>query len=73
MTVVSMALLEFENFDFLPPARLKLLTKLKCAPIFMKIDTHNNLMILFQIIQIKFRSFNFLFLSYLVINSLHFV
>ena len=42
MTLILMALLEFENFDFMPPARLNVLPKLKCASTSMKIDTVNN-------------------------------
>ena len=42
MTVISVALLEFENSDFIPPARLNFLQTLKYALIFMKTDTANN-------------------------------
>ena len=35
MVLVSMALLIFNHFDFLPPAKLNLLTKLKFASIFI--------------------------------------
>ena len=37
-----MMLSEFESFDFLLPARLNLLPKLKYAAIFMKIESLNN-------------------------------
>ena len=33
-----MTLLEFENFDFLPPVRANLVPKLKCALVFTKIE-----------------------------------
>ena len=42
---ISVAFLEFENFDFLPHARLSLLAKFKCISILMKIDIVNNLII----------------------------
>ena len=55
-----MTLLEFENFDFLLRARLNLLPKLKRASVFMKIDTMNNSMTPFLVMQMKFRNSNFL-------------
>ena len=42
MTLISMVLLEFKSFDFLPPERLNWLPKPKYAAIFMKIDRINN-------------------------------
>ena len=40
--LILMVLLEFKNISFLPPVRPNLVPKLKCASIFMKIDTVNN-------------------------------
>ena len=42
MMLISMVLLEFKNINFLPPVRPNVVLKLKCASIFMKIDTVNN-------------------------------
>ena len=42
MVLTSKALLIFGHFDFLPFARLNVLSKLKFDSIFMKIDTVNN-------------------------------
>ena len=39
---ILMVLLQFKNISFLPPVRPNLVPKLKCASIFMKIDTVNN-------------------------------
>ena len=55
-----MMLSEFGSFDFLPPARLNLLPKLKYTAIFMKTEIVNNLMTLLLIMKMKFRNFNFL-------------
>ena len=56
ITLISMALLEFKNFDFLLPTRLNLLPKCKCASIFMRVDTVNSWMMLFLVMQIRFRN-----------------
>lgn len=42
VTLMSVTLLEFENVDFLSPARLNYIPKVKYASPFMKIDTMSN-------------------------------
>ena len=57
-----MALLEIKHFDFLLPITFNLLPKLKYTSTFKKIDTVNNKITLFLLMQIIFRNFNFFLL-----------
>ena len=62
MRLISITFLEFENVDFLPPARLHLLAKRNCFSAFVKIDTFINQMTLFLKKQMRFTNINFFYL-----------
>ena len=59
MTLIPMALLEFENLDILPPVRPNFVPKIACSSILVKTGKMNNEVILFVIMQMKFDDFDF--------------